>query len=1199
MMMRKRTMLRRMLCMMAFLASGMTLQAAGDGKLTGTPIGSTNWDYSAGAPSATVNTVACAFDGNPDTYFASQDRSNTWVGLDLGTPHVITRVAWMSRTGQAGRVRLALFEGANSPDFTDAVPLYLVPDVGADRKYFQADVQVTRGFRYVRYVGPNDARCNVAEVQFYGHEGAGDDSRFYQVTNLPTLSLHTLQGTDPVSKVTEMDSRMVLIYDGGTRVQEYPMLIRGRGNASWGFPKKPYRIKFNDGKSHHIMKDSPLESPAKAKKWTLINNYGDKTLMRNCVAFELSRRLGLAYTPYCQPVDVILNGEYKGCYQLCDQITVDKNRVAITEMTPEDVTAEALSGGYLVEVDAYADKETNAFTSARGIPVTVKSPSEDDITNTQKRYVQRFFNLMENSLFSNNYRNDSTGYRTRLDVESFLRHFIVGELSGNTDTYWSTYMYKDRNQTPWSVGPVWDFDLAFDNDSRIYPVSNRNNWVYRTGGSAAAGMTAFVTRVLSDPYATARLKGIWAEMRRSGAFSKESLVAYVDSMAQQIDASQRLNFIRWPIMNQYVHQNPRIYGSYEGEVQVLRDYFDTRIDWIDDFLGYGSTREYHDSVFYIGTPEQLVEFAQAVNSGANRSEAYLTHDINMAGYGELFLPIGSGMQPFMGIFDGRGHRISNLSLTGGNSWGVFGTVGDGVQIRDFVLDASCSIKGGSYVGIVGSSTGEGLVTIERVGNEATITGTGVNVAGIIGCNYGSSCQFVIRDCYNAGTIVGADESAAISGWLGTNAQVTGCWNSGELTGYIKGVELARYSVSVDMTGCYSTVGKQVTLVDQAAVASGELCWMLNQPKGDHPVWFQTLGSDAHPTFGSEHGLVVKNADGTYSNTRVLPGDVNKDEAITLADADWEAEHIVGRTPEGFAVSNSDANSDGKVDVLDVAAIVGTAAGQTLTFAPGVQSNVRIYSSNTSVKAGGARTVYVWLSSPQYLSAYQADLLLSGGLLADTARVKVGNMHSSTHVLKCGEQEGGVRLLAYSTTNAPFKTTNGTLVSFTLQADDDFAGGTLVVANQVLTSAQGDTYRPADATYNVTLAKTYVTDIQLQKDSLGMVVGDIYRMGVTVLPVTATNQVLTWRSSDETVATVDAYGTIAAHQVGSATITAQATDGSGVRATVQVEVVDGSGVMAIESVPADAVIYNLQGVRVAKPTHAGVYIVNGTKVLLRK
>ena len=113
-----------------------------------------------------------------------------------------------------------------------------------------------------------------------------------------------------------------------------PGTIRERGNYSRNFPKKPYRIKF-DSKQH------VLDAPAKAKKWTLINNYGDKTLMRNMLAFEISRQLGMPYTPYSKAVDVLLNGEYKGCYQLCDQVEVNKKRVAIDELTPRDNSAPA------------------------------------------------------------------------------------------------------------------------------------------------------------------------------------------------------------------------------------------------------------------------------------------------------------------------------------------------------------------------------------------------------------------------------------------------------------------------------------------------------------------------------------------------------------------------------------------------------------------------------------------------------------------------------------------------------------------------------------------------------------------------------------------------------------------------------------------------------------------------------------------
>ena len=137
--------------------------------LSGTIIGTKqSVDYSTGQSSTTVNTAANAFDGNLSTFFASYERSKTWVGLDLGEPYIITRVGWSPRNDGHGpkRVLLALFEGANEPNFMDAVPLYIIDKEGTIGERSYADVNVSRGFRYVRYVGPSDARCNVAEVEF-------------------------------------------------------------------------------------------------------------------------------------------------------------------------------------------------------------------------------------------------------------------------------------------------------------------------------------------------------------------------------------------------------------------------------------------------------------------------------------------------------------------------------------------------------------------------------------------------------------------------------------------------------------------------------------------------------------------------------------------------------------------------------------------------------------------------------------------------------------------------------------------------------------------------------------------------------------------------------------------------------------------------------------------------------------------------
>lgn len=569
----------------ALLLIGCATVYAADPLLTGTPIGSSpSVDYNNGASaSTTANLPKDAFDGNLETFYASYERSYTWVGLDLGTPHVITRVGWSPRNDGVGpqRVQLGVFEGANLPDFSDALPIYLIDQQGVIGKMSYADTQQSKGFRYVRYVGPNNARCNIAELAFYGHKGEGDNSHLYRPTNLPLVVIHTQDAVEPADKVNNIVSIVSIVGDDGSLLTD-SATTRLRGNASMQFPKKPYRIKF----AH---KQRPLNAAAKTKKWTLINNYGDKTLMRNIVAFHLSEVVGMPYTPFCRAVDVMLNGEYKGCYQLCDQVEIGKGRINIKEMEPTDTQGDALTGGYFWEIDAYAYEEQSWFNSNHGNPVTIKSPDEEDITVEQSNYLRNYFNSMEADVYGTQYQDPTNGWRRLLDEQTFLKHFLVGEMSGNTDTYWSVYQYKQRGNDTIFTGPVWDFDLAFDNDNRTYPVNNKRDFIYRSGGSHAGDMQRFVDRiVISDPQTLTTLREIWDKARHNG-LSDSELNQYIDSIAQALNESQRLNFMRWDILGQWVHQNPQVAGSYTGEVGVLKNFVSKRVAWMDNRLGYTYT----------------------------------------------------------------------------------------------------------------------------------------------------------------------------------------------------------------------------------------------------------------------------------------------------------------------------------------------------------------------------------------------------------------------------------------------------------------------------------------------------------------------------------------------------------------------------------------------------------------------------------
>ena len=540
----------------------------------------TEWsvDYSTNTPSTTVNTKSNVFDGKLSTFFSSYERSGTWVGLDLSDRYVITKIAYAPRKDMPQRLVLGIFEGANNPDFSDAVPLFMITEAPKTKKLIEQEINCSRGFRYVRYVGPNDVRCNIAEIEFYGYKSAGNNSYFPQLTNLPTITISTVNAEAIVSREHYL-SGFISIIDNGVIYSDL-LEIRGRGHNSWTYAKKPYRIKLRN-------KTSLLGLPAMERKWTLIANYGDKTLMRNLLAFDLSKKLDMTYTPAGKPVDVILNGEYKGTYNLCDQIEIAPDRIDIQSIASKDVALPDLSGGYLIEVDAYATQEEEGwFISAlRNTPVRIRNLDTDNLLPHQYFYIRDHYNKMEATVFASNYKNPVDGFRQYIDTESFLRHFLIGEITGDTDTYWSVYMYKERNSDIFKFGPVWDIDLGYENDRRTYPINSKTGWIYEFG-NAANGFGGLVTRLLSDEELFSQLRLMYAGYRNSEILTKESLLKVVDNYALMLDQSQQLNFMRWNILNRSVHLNPIVHGSYEAEVLHVKNYISDRIDWLDKKMGY-------------------------------------------------------------------------------------------------------------------------------------------------------------------------------------------------------------------------------------------------------------------------------------------------------------------------------------------------------------------------------------------------------------------------------------------------------------------------------------------------------------------------------------------------------------------------------------------------------------------------------------
>jgi spore coat protein CotH len=334
-----------------------------------------------------------------------------------------------------------------------------------------------------------------------------------------------------------------VVFDGKTE-------IKGRGNSTWGMPKKPYRIKLD--------KKASLLGMSESKNWVLLANYADKSLMRNEIAFVASRASGLAFTVNSRYVEVYLNGVYNGNYLLTEQVKEGSNQVDVE------------NGGYLLEEDGFAEGEPVYFRTQQGMPITIKYPDEK-ITQPQRDYIVDHVQKFENALFAANFTDPAVGYRKYFDVDSYVNYYIVNEVMGNPDAFWSTYLYKKANDEKIYTGPVWDFDISINNDDRLGDITNKLML------DAGFDPKMWVKRLMQDPAFRQKIRLRWNELKPK----MQALPATASLLEKKLAVSQVRNFTRWNILNTRVYREVQLAGSYAGEVAYLKNVLTNHINWLD------------------------------------------------------------------------------------------------------------------------------------------------------------------------------------------------------------------------------------------------------------------------------------------------------------------------------------------------------------------------------------------------------------------------------------------------------------------------------------------------------------------------------------------------------------------------------------------------------------------------------------------
>ncbi len=433
-------------------------------------------------------------------------------------------------------------------------------------------------------------------------------------SKLPVVYIDTVDSAPIVSKETYIDANLKIqgneTYNSSTtKLYNGLTEIRGRGNSTWGQPKKPYRLKLD--------KKTDLFGMGKSKHWVLLANYMDESLQRNTLAYNLSGAMGMEQmsTVY---VDVILNGEFVGNYQLCENVRVDSNRVDIFDWETyaedcagvigkaeglsksqigdleeymaenmgwitsgtvtfngstyniadyPDIEIPSINGGYILELDEYFD-EVSKFRTDGDQPMMFKNPefvySNQDMMDYVQGYVQAFEDAVQSDSYSVDYNGKTLHYSELYDMDALVDYWLITEIFFNEEiNKKSTYMYKDIDGLM-MMGPIWDMDWSSGADQGSTYLTNQWATLYFSTNAQAQQWYKFLVQ---DPYFMVRAQERYWEIRNNEV---ADMLDELESNYTLLKESAYANQERWG------HQ------SFDGYTNTLRNWLNNHLAWMDD-----------------------------------------------------------------------------------------------------------------------------------------------------------------------------------------------------------------------------------------------------------------------------------------------------------------------------------------------------------------------------------------------------------------------------------------------------------------------------------------------------------------------------------------------------------------------------------------------------------------------------------------
>ena len=309
------------------------------------------------------------------------------------------------------------------------------------------------------------------------------------------------------------------------------MQIKGRGNWTWvTYDKKPYRIKLDEKQG--LMGLSP------SRHFVLLAHVEDYYgYLREGTAFEMSRRIGMSFTPGEEPIEVVLNGDYIGLYFLTEQIRAAKNRVNIIEQNDYETDPANVTGGWLIEIDGYPDENPIILNSRDGYWFPVVSHSPEELSDVQHNYLVSYLNRIDSLIYESDV--DDCEWAEYLDIDSLACFYLVNEVMDNIESFsGSCFLHKHRgDSTKLIFGPVWDFGNSFNRVELTYIYDNSKYLCHWLNG------------VLRFPRFNECVRQHWTEFYKTRL---TDIDVFIDNYADYIQAACTANNARWP---QYAYDN--------------------------------------------------------------------------------------------------------------------------------------------------------------------------------------------------------------------------------------------------------------------------------------------------------------------------------------------------------------------------------------------------------------------------------------------------------------------------------------------------------------------------------------------------------------------------------------------------------------------------------------------------------------------